>query len=218
MDKLKQEKETELYDIAKKTRDAPRGEFDGIYVNQYSGTATSAEGGLSGWLNSLLGGGEGDGGMAAILAKMNLDAPAEGVDPMYLTGNLPGVTDGEVGGIKTGYTLSPLMNSEQRAQAEEAVARRESQRIAIRDANTEKVLAEYRKATAASAYQRANQTNITIEGAYVSSQIRAGYATAKSGNRGMYDLIMERAAATRQQMEANAASGSPLGAKGIYSP
>ena len=217
MDKLKQEKETELYDIAKKTRDAPRGEFDGIYVNQYSGTATSAEGGLSGWLNSLLGGGEGDGGMAAILAKMNLDAPAEGVDPMYLTGNLPGVTDGEVGGIKTGYTLSPLMTSEQRIQAEEAVQRREYQRIAARDAATEKVLSDFRNAQS-KPVPTVSQQNITIQGSYVAAYNKAMFgASGRLGGAPDY-AALDAAKANRKQQLFNITAGLPMGASGMYSP
>ena len=196
---------------AKKRPPPPETRFTGIYQNQYGGTATSAEGTFSGWLNDLLGS-EGDGGMAAIFSKMNLDAPAEGVDPMYLTGDLPGASQGG------GYDAGPpgvFMTEEQKERRAQNAANAQSMARVTEERRLQAVVANFFAAPATRSTQQIQINN--IEGSYIASSTAAAFM-ARSGNVSGASAALAAAHARRAQGLDNVRMGLPVGASGLGSP
>ena len=196
---------------AKKRPPAPETRFTGIYQNQYGGTATSAEGTFSGWLNDLLGS-EGDGGMAAIFSKMNLDAPAEGVDPMYLTGDLPGASQGR------GYDDGPpgvFMSEEMKERRARDAVNAESMARVTEERRLQAVVANFFAAPATRTTEQIQINN--IQGSYIASTTAAAFM-ARSGNVSGASAALAAAQARRAQGLYNVRMGLPVGASGLGSP
>jgi len=198
----------------KKTSERITGEnrFTAIYQSQVGKPAGDS---FSGILDSLMGGGGNAGGLAGLLAGLGLDKKEPGDEEFDRPAptSMPGIS-GDAGYGTSGGTPGVFMKDEQREKRAVAANNQAGLARVTEDLRVQKVVNDFFAKKSLTPQQI--QVN-NINGAYVASNTRAGYAFS-GGDVSTSTRILNAAKAKRTQQEFNLAAGLPIDAGGMYSP